>query len=97
MTRIAELKKVWMKDPDFRTAYEGLEEEFTIARELIEARARAGLSQADVAARMRTTQSAVARMESGRQLPSLRTLARYAEATGTRPILRLEPIKRRTA
>ncbi|QFY90321.1 helix-turn-helix transcriptional regulator [Magnetovirga frankeli] len=57
------------------------------ARELIAARARAGLSQADLAERMHTSQSAVARMESGKTLPSL---SRYAEATGCKAVVRLE-------
>jgi transcriptional regulator with XRE-family HTH domain len=49
---------------------------------------------------MGTTQSAVARLESGRRLPSLTTLARYAEATGARAQVRLVPVdkpRRRTA
>ncbi|MHB8255339.1 MAG: helix-turn-helix domain-containing protein [Acidiferrobacter sp.] len=66
MSRISDLKKEWMTDPEFRAEYEGLEEEFAIAREMIEARARAGLSQAEVAQRMGTTQSVIARLESGR-------------------------------
>ena len=37
-----------------------------------------------------TTQSTVARMESGRTLPSMRKLSRYAEATGSRAVFRLE-------
>ena len=60
------------------------------ARELIAARTRAGLTQAELAKRMQTTQSTVARMESGRTLPSMRTLSRYAEATGSRAVFRLE-------
>ncbi|TAM33331.1 MAG: XRE family transcriptional regulator, partial [Burkholderiaceae bacterium] len=43
-----------------------------------------------VAERMQTTQSTIARMESGRTMPSLRTLSRYAEATGSRAVIRLE-------
>jgi len=39
---------------------------------------------------MHTTQSTIARLESGRSLPSMRTLARYAEATGSRAVVRLE-------
>lgn len=89
MTQFSELKKRWMKDPGFAREYEALEEEFALIRTLIEARSRAGLSQAELAERMGTTQSAVARMESGRQLPSLRTLYRYAKATGTRPVVTL--------
>jgi transcriptional regulator with XRE-family HTH domain len=40
---------------------------------------------------MGTTQSTVARLESGRALPSMRTLARYASATGSRAVVKLEP------
>ena len=61
--------------------------EFEIARALIAARARAGLTQAQVAARMGTTPSVVPRLESGR-LPSIRTLERYAKATGARPVFK---------
>lgn len=77
----AELRKKWKKDPDFREEYEALKPEFKLARELIEARARAGLSQSDVAERMGTSQLTVARLESGHK-PSLKTLERYAEAVG---------------
>ncbi|MBC7544914.1 MAG: helix-turn-helix transcriptional regulator [Candidatus Sericytochromatia bacterium] len=73
----------WMNDPTYREAYESIAPEFEMARELIAARARVGLSQAEVAVRMGTTQSVVARIESGRQKPSTRTLERYAQATGS--------------
>ena len=66
-------------------------EEFALASVLIAARARAGLSQAEVAARMGTTQSAVARMEGGGSVPSVRSLLKYAEATGSRLTVMLEP------
>jgi transcriptional regulator with XRE-family HTH domain len=56
---------------------------------LIAARGRAGLSQDDVARRMGTSQSVVARIESGRHWPSRSTLERYALATGTRPMFKL--------
>lgn len=84
-----DLKADLLKDPAVRAEYDALAEEFAIARELIAARARAGLSQAEVAARMGTTQSTIARLESGRTLPSLRTLSRYAAATGSRTEVRL--------
>jgi transcriptional regulator with XRE-family HTH domain len=56
---------------------------------LVKARVRAGLSQAELAARMGTSQSAIARLESGQTLPSTKTLLRYAEATGSRFHVRL--------
>lgn len=84
------LKDKLLADPEVKAAYDALEQEYAIARELIAARARAGLSQAQLAERMHTTQSTIARLESGKSLPSLRTLTRYAEATGSRAVVRLE-------
>jgi transcriptional regulator with XRE-family HTH domain len=88
------LKKVakrWMKEPGFNEGYDALEEEFSLASQLIEARARAGLTQADVAERMGTSQSTVARLEGGGARPSLSTLKRFAQATGARVRITLEP------
>lgn len=79
------LKKVakkWMKEPEFKAGYEALEEEFAVASTLIAARTRAKLTQAELAERMGTSQSAIARMESGKAAPSLTTLRRLAKATG---------------
>jgi ribosome-binding protein aMBF1 (putative translation factor) len=76
--------KEWMKNPKFRAAYDALEEEFALASALIRARGDADMTQEDVAKAMGTTQAAVARLESGRTLPSTRTLQRFANATGTR-------------
>jgi ribosome-binding protein aMBF1 (putative translation factor) len=89
MTDVRKLHKKWTKSATYRKAYQELGAEFELAGELITARTRAGLSQRDLAKRMRTTQSAVARIESGKHWPSRRTLERYAKATGTRPIIKL--------
>lgn len=73
------------KRAGFREAYEALDAPYTIVRELLAARARAGMTQDAVAAHMGTTKSAISRLESGgRHAPSLATLARYAEAVGCR-------------
>jgi ribosome-binding protein aMBF1 (putative translation factor) len=74
----------WREDPEYVAAYDSLEKEFTLSAEIIGARAKAGLSQAELAERMATSQSAIARLESGRVRPSVRTLERLAAATGTR-------------
>jgi ribosome-binding protein aMBF1 (putative translation factor) len=50
-----------MKDPGYRKEYDALEEEFALAAEVAKARDRAGLSQAELARRMKTTQSTIAR------------------------------------
>ena len=75
--------------PKVRAEYDALAPEFEIAAELLRARLRAGLSQAELAARMGTSQSTVARLESGQTLPSTKTLLRYAEATGSKFHVRL--------
>lgn len=93
MTALAELKKKWMADPEFRKEYAAADEEFRIIEALVRARTKARLSQAEVARRMGTTQSAIARMEGGAVSPSLSTLRRYAEATGSH--LRLELVRDR--
>jgi ribosome-binding protein aMBF1 (putative translation factor) len=81
---VREASKKWFKNKKFKAAYDALEEEYALAGALIDARAKAGLSQRELARRMKTTQPAIARMESGRQLPSAATLLRLAEATGTK-------------
>lgn len=84
MTKIAELKKRLMNNPEFREEYEKADAEFAIIEALVKARTDAKLSQAELAKRIGTTQSAIARLEGGGVSPSLSTLRRYAEATGTR-------------
>lgn len=81
----------WRKDPEYNAAYEALEEEFALASAMIEARANADMTQEQVAAAMGTTQAVVARLESGRVMPSTRTLERFAKATRTRLRVTFEP------
>ena len=83
------IKAELLADPEVKAEYDALAPEFEIAVELIRARLRAGLSQAELAERMRTSQSTVARLESGQTLPSTKTLHRFAEATGSKVELRL--------
>jgi len=83
----------WRKDPEYVAAYDALEEEFALANALIGARNSANLTQEELAIRMGTSQSAIARLESGRTMPSTRTLRKLAEATGTKLRIVLEPDK----
>ena len=91
MARISDMHKKWMKEPKYRKAYEALEEEFVLASAVMDVRNRAGLTQAQLARKMGTTQPVVARLESGRTRPSMRTLDRLAEATGSRLRISFEP------
>ena len=90
MKTLKTLKAELLTDPATRVEYDALASEFETARELIAARARAGLTQQEVAARMGTTQSTIARLESGKRPPSLRTVQRYAQAVGCRAVVRIE-------
>jgi ribosome-binding protein aMBF1 (putative translation factor) len=90
-TRVDDLHKDWMKDPKYRREYQALEEEFSLTAAMIEARSRAGMTQEQVARRMKTTQAAIARLESKGSRPSTRTLQRYAKATGSRLRISFEP------
>jgi len=86
--------KDMVESREYREAYEALDEEFALIDSLIRARTHAHLSQAEVATRMGTTESAVSRLESGRTKPSTRTLERYAKATGHKLRISLEPVSK---
>jgi ribosome-binding protein aMBF1 (putative translation factor) len=82
MTKISELH---------RRSYDALGEEFDLAQALIEARTAAGLSQSQLARRMKTSQSYIARIEGGKVRPSTDALERFAQATRTRLRIVFEP------
>ncbi len=84
MTKLADLKKKLSSNAEFREEYEKADAEFQLIEALVSARARANLSQAEVARRVGTTQSAIARLEGGGVSPSIATLRRYAAATGAK-------------
>lgn len=91
MTKVKDLHRGWMKDPKYKAEYETLEDEFQLVRTLIEARVSAGLTQTQLAQRMKTSQSYVARFESGELKPTTLQLKRLAKATGTRLKITFEP------
>ena len=93
MSNIIDLHKKWHRDSDYRKAFDELKPEFDLARSLIEVRIGAGLTQAQLAKRMQTSQSVVARLEGGRIHPSTRTLGNVARATGTRLRISFESAK----
>jgi ribosome-binding protein aMBF1 (putative translation factor) len=91
MARVSDMHKKWMKEPKYKKAYEALEDEFVLASAVMDVRSRAGFTQEELARKMGTTQPVVARLESGRSRPSMRTLERLADATGSRLLIRFEP------
>ena len=91
MTKIRDLHRDWSKDADYGDAYDALSEEFDLARALIEVRTAAGLSQSQLAKKMKTSQSYIARIEGGKVRPSTDALERFAQATRTRLRIMFEP------
>jgi transcriptional regulator with XRE-family HTH domain len=79
-----QLRAKALGNPEVKAEYDKLSDEYALLDEFLKARAAQGLTQAQVAQKIGTTQSAVARMESGsgKHSPSLATLSRYAEALG---------------
>lgn len=80
-----------MEDPKFAAAWEDARDEFAIAREIIRTRVTAGMSQKELAEKIGTTQSVIARLESGEHTPSVSTLKRVAEATHSKLRIELVP------
>jgi transcriptional regulator with XRE-family HTH domain len=82
---------------DVKKAYDELAEEFAFLDEVLKARTESGLTQAEVATRIGTTQSAIARLESAefKHSPSIATLQKYAKALGYKVEVRLVKEERR--
>jgi len=83
MTKITDLHQQWQKNPDYQKAHQELASEFELASAIITARTQAGITQQELAKRMNAKQSAIARLESGKQNTTIETLERIAKATGT--------------
>jgi transcriptional regulator with XRE-family HTH domain len=82
------LKNKALKRTSVRKEYERLEPEFTLLKEMLYARNKAGLSQAQIAERMGTKSPSVTRLESslisGKHSPSLSTIKKYLEVLNYR-------------
>ncbi|MDP6476175.1 MAG: helix-turn-helix transcriptional regulator [Alphaproteobacteria bacterium] len=79
-----DLKAKLLSNPEARKVYDDLAPEYAVARAVIKARKARGLTQAELAERMNTSQSFIARIENARSRPTIKTLYRVAAATGTR-------------
>lgn len=89
MKRVLDKLPERLKDPEFAKEYEKAKSEFALAREIIQARLNVGFTQEQLAEKMDTTQSTIARYESGQHLPSMRTLEKIAHATDSQLTIQL--------
>ena len=92
MTKLSDLHRKLMKDPEYRREYDALEDEFALILEVGKARQRARLGWDEVARRMKVSPRTIKGLGNGR-LPSMRTLGRFAKATGHRLKISFEPVK----
>jgi ribosome-binding protein aMBF1 (putative translation factor) len=90
--KASDVFKQWHKDPAYLKEVQSLEDEFALAQLFISARGAAGLTQSELAEKMKTSQAYVARLESGKEKPSTRTLNRIAQATGHKVIIQFQPL-----
>lgn len=87
-----QLRDKWLKDPEVRKEYDTLKTEFQLVEEIIKARAKAKVTQAELARRIGTKSTAISRLESpnyGRA--SISMLKKVAQALGCELQIRLVP------
>lgn len=84
------LRKELLKDPEVRREYERLKPRYELISQLISARARNGLTQAQLAKKVGTKQSAIARAESGSVNLSIGFLEKLSHALGSKLIIQLQ-------
>ncbi len=80
MIKYNDLRTKLLLDQEVKKEYEECSLGYEIAHALIQARVEAKMTQDQVADKMKTTQSVIARLESGRHFPSLQTIHKYASA-----------------
>ena len=85
----ADMKRVALQNPAFRKEYDALGPKYALISAMLDARNKKGMTQAEIAHRAGTTQSAIARFESGRTNPTLEFASRLSRALGARLEIRL--------
>lgn len=78
-----------LRDPEFKKEYDALEPKYALISAMLDARGKKGMTQAEIARRAGTTQSAIARFESGRSNPTLEFASRLSRALGAKLEIRL--------
>lgn len=91
MINYFEFKNKLLANPEVKEEYEQYKAEFDIAHALIKARIASHMTQRDVATKMSTSQTHIARMESGQHLPTLQSIAKYAHAVNQKIVIELYP------
>jgi len=85
----SDMKKHWLAQPEAKAAYDALAPKYALINAMLDARNKKGMTQAEIARRTGTTQSAIARFESGRTNPTLDFATRLSSALGAKLEIRL--------
>jgi len=78
-----------LKDPEFKRLFDEFGQQLEISYQILQLRKKKKMSQAQLAKKIRTTQSNVARIESGNQNLTVEMLNRVATALGTNLTIKL--------
>jgi len=73
-----------MENPEFAAEYDALEERYAFARQVIAARIASGMTQAELAKRVGTSQANISKLEHGTLNPTLEMARRVAAGLGKR-------------
>ena len=79
-----DLKKELLKDTEVKKGYDALDVEYSIIAQVIQGRLGKGLSQKQLAEKIGTKQSAIARLEGGNTNPSVAFLEKVSKALGSK-------------
>jgi len=82
MSSFSQHKRELLENPDFKAEYEALEGEYQALRAIIDARIETGLTQKELAERSGLKQSNISRIETGQNIPNVRTLTQLAKGFG---------------
>lgn len=88
--KFSDLKKEFLKNPEFKRLYEASEPEYLLVESLIDKRLAAGLTQKELAEKIGTRQSVISNLEGGEANPTLSTLRKVADALGAKVMVTLQ-------
>jgi ribosome-binding protein aMBF1 (putative translation factor) len=90
MTNWKDYKKKLLKNPEFKKEYDALQPEYELAKSIIAYRIVNGLTQKQLAAKVKTKQSSISRLEGASGKPSLAFIEKIAKALDVKLVIRLE-------
>jgi len=89
-TPFSRVKHELMSDRSFKQSYKNIQPKYEIIRAVLDARIKRGITQAQLAKRVGTTQSAIARFESGEGNPTLDFLVKISDALGKHIVMKVQ-------